>query len=226
MTTQIMITLIILVVMFIAMIINKLPVAVVVTLTGIAYWLTGSVQPGTLYSNFGGATIILLIVMSLEVQGLEATGLIDKAAAIIYNDKVCNNERLAIFVSCLFVGFATGFLSNTALMVMMIPVVAGAAVKSNGKIRPKYLILAMAGEATLGCGISLIGGAPILAASGALETAGYEPFTFFQCAPLTVVSIVIGAIYYSTIGYSISKKFFNFEDPLYNENTAKEVRNI
>lgn len=138
MTPQIITTLVIIAAMFALMLLNKFPLAVTMTLAGVALWITGIVEPAKLYSSFGGSTIIFLIGMSIEVYALEATGLVDMAVAKIFRGKVVEKERLAVFVTCLFSGIITGFISNTALVVLMIPVLAGAAVKSCGKLHPKY----------------------------------------------------------------------------------------
>lgn len=214
MTPQIITTLVIIVAMFALMLLNKFPLAVTMTLTGVALWLTGIVEPAKLYSNFGGSTIIFLIGMSIEVYALEVTGLVDMAASKIFRGKVVEKERVAVFVTCMFSGIITGFISNTALVVLMIPVLAGAAVKSCGKLHPKYLLMGVAVEATVGESISLIGGAPNLAAQGALEAAGVETMGFFSAAPLTLVLVVITAFYFATIGYNILVKTCNFDDPL------------
>ena len=52
MTPQIITTLVIIVAMFALMLLNKFPLAVTMTLTGVALWLTGIVEPAKLYSNF------------------------------------------------------------------------------------------------------------------------------------------------------------------------------
>ena len=214
MTPQIITTLVIIAAMFALMLLNKFPLAVTMTLAGVALWITGIVEPAKLYSSFGGSTIIFLIGMSIEVYALEATGLVDMAAAKIFRGKVVEKERIAVFVTCLFSGIITGFISNTALVVLMIPVLAGAAVKSCGKLHPKYLLMGVAVEATVGESISLIGGAPNLAAQGALEAAGVETMGFFSAAPLTIVLVVITAFYFATIGYNILVKTCKFDDPL------------
>lgn len=76
MTPQIITTLVIIVAMFALMLLNKFPLAVTMTLTGVALWLTGIVEPAKLYSNFGGSTIIFLIGMSIEVYALEVRALL------------------------------------------------------------------------------------------------------------------------------------------------------
>lgn len=226
MTPQIIATLVIIAAMFALMILNKVPLAVTMTLTGIALWLAGIVEPAKLYSNFGGSTIIFLIGMSIEVYALEVTGLVDLAASKVFRGRVVEQERLAVFVTCMFSGVITGFISNTALVVLMIPVIAGAAVKSCGKLHPKYLLMGIAVEATVGESISLIGGAPNLAAQGALEDAGVETMGFFSCAPLTLVLVVITAIYFATIGYNILVKTCDFDDPLAGQDSSGEKKSI
>ena len=74
MTPQIITTLVIIAAMFALMLLNKFPLAVTMTLAGVALWITGIVEPAKLYSSFGGSTIIFLIGMSIEVYALEAAG--------------------------------------------------------------------------------------------------------------------------------------------------------
>ena len=88
MTPHIITTLVIIAAMFALMLLNKFPLAVTMTLAGVALWITGIVEPAKLYSSFGGSTIIFLIGMSIEVYALEATGLVDMAAAKIFRGKV------------------------------------------------------------------------------------------------------------------------------------------
>ncbi len=225
MTPQIVTTLIILVCMFALMLWNKIPLAATMTLTGIALWLTGIVEPNKLYSSFGGSTIIFLIGMSIEVYALQETGLVDLAADRIFRGKVIESERIAVFVTCLFSGIVTGFISNTALVMLMIPVLAGAFVKSKGNLHPKYLLMGVAIEATVGGSLSLIGGAPNLATQGALQDAGVETMGFFSAAPLSIVLVVITAIYFATIGYNILKKSCDFDDPLISDDKITKARN-
>ena len=107
MTPQINTTLVIIVAMFALMLLNKFPLAVTMTLTGVALWLTGIVEPAKLYSSFGGSTIIFLIGMSIEVYALEVTGLVDIAASKIFRGRVVEKERVAVFVTCMFSGIVT-----------------------------------------------------------------------------------------------------------------------
>lgn len=56
MTPQIITTLVIIAAMFALMLLNKFPLAVTMTLAGVALWITGIVEPAKLYSSFGGCT--------------------------------------------------------------------------------------------------------------------------------------------------------------------------
>lgn len=212
MTFQITFTLIAVAVMFILMVTEVISLPTTMALVGVALCLAGIVEPVKLYSNWGGSTIMFLILMSIIVDSLTQTGIVQDLSDRLFQGKLVENQRAAIFVICIFCGIATGFLSNTALVVMMIPVLASMAVKSCGNIRMKYLLLGAATEATVGGSISLIGGAPNLAMQGALETAGVETMGFFSAAPLSVILVLITAVYFSTIGFNIMQKVCDFDD--------------
>lgn len=212
MTPEIIFTLITIVVMFVLMISEIIPLPATMTLVGLALWFYGIVKPEDLYANWGGSTLMFLILMSIIVDAMTQTGIVQDLSDKVFRGKLVQNQRLAIFVVSVFCGIATGFLSNTALVVMMIPVLAAMAVKSKGSIQMKYLLLAAATEATVGGSISLIGGAPNLAMQGALVDAGVETMGFFSAAPLSIILVIITAIYFSTIGYKIMLRTFNFDD--------------
>ena len=163
MTFQIIFTLICITVMFALMVTEIIPLPATMALTGVALVIGGIVEPKALYSNWGGSTIMFLILMSIIVDTLTQTGIVQDLSNKLFKGKIVQNERFAIFAVCMFCGIATGFISNTALVVMMIPVLASLAVKSNGNIKMKYLLMGAATEATVGGSISLIGGAPNLA---------------------------------------------------------------
>lgn len=178
MTPQIITTLVIIAAMFALMLLNKFPLAVTMTLAGVALWITGIVEPAKLYSSFGGSTIIFLIGMSIEVYALEATGLVDMAAAKIFRGKVVEKERIAVFVTCLFSGIITGFISNTALVVLMIPVLAGAAVKSCGKLHPKYLLMGLPSRQPSANPFLSLAALPTLLHKAHLRLRAWKPWAF------------------------------------------------
>lgn len=224
MTFQIIFTLICIAVMFALMVTEVIPLPATMALTGVALVIGGIVEPKSLYSNWGGSTIMFLILMSIIVDTLTQTGIVQDLSNKLFKGKIIENERFAIFAVCMFCGIATGFISNTALVVMMIPVLASLAVKSNGNIKMKYLLMGAATEATVGGSISLIGGAPNLATQGALQTAGVETMSFFEGAPLSIILVFITAVYFSTIGYKIMKKYYDFDDTEIVKQRAKQEK--
>lgn len=199
--------------MFILMVTEIIPLPATMALEGLALYFSGVIEdPTKLYSNWGGSTIMFLILMSIIVDTLTQTGIVQDMSDRIFKGKIIENERLAIFVVCVFCGVLTGFLSNTALVVMMIPVLSAMVVKSANNLHLKYMLLGAATEATVGGSVSLIGGAPNLAMQGALEDAGVETMKFFSAAPLSLILVLVTAIYFSTIGYKIMLKSFDFDD--------------
>lgn len=212
MTSQILFTMVTIIIMFILMVTEVIPLPATMALAGVALCFAGIVEPAKLYSEWGGSTIMFLILMSIIVDALTQTGIVQDLSDKIFTGKLIENQRVAIFAVCIFCGVATGFLSNTALVVMMIPVLAAMVVKSNGALQLKYMLLGAATEATVGGSVSLIGGAPNLAMQGALEEAGVETMGFFSAAPLSLILVVITALYFSTIGYTLMQKVCDFDD--------------
>ena len=67
MTPQIITTLVIIAAMFALMLLNKFPLAVTMTLAGVALWITGIVEPAKLYSSFGGCRITYQSQVQLSI---------------------------------------------------------------------------------------------------------------------------------------------------------------
>ena len=119
MTPEIIFTIITIIVMFVLMVTEVIPLPATMALAGVALCLAGIVEPAKLYSEWGGSTIMFLILMSIIVDALTQTGIVQNLGDKLFTGKLIQNQRLAIFVVCMFCGIATGFLSNTALVVMM-----------------------------------------------------------------------------------------------------------
>lgn len=212
MTFEIIFTLSVVGIMFILMVTELIPLPATMAGVGIALSLGGIIEREELYSNWGGNVIMFLILMSILVDALTQTGIVQDLGNKLFKGALISNQRLAIFAVCMFSGIATGFLSNTALVVMMIPILASMASKSGENLKMKYMLIVAATAATVGGSVSLIGGAPNLATQGALQEAGVETMGFFSAAPLSLILVFITAIYFSTIGYKIMQRFFDFDD--------------
>lgn len=207
MTTEIAITLSLLLLALALFASEKLPVDVIGIVLVIGLVLTGVLSINEGIAGFGDNIIITIGGLFVLTGGLIKTGLVDLIGRRLY--KIAGNNEL--FLTALIMTVAAvsaSVLKNTTTTAMFLPVVIGLAERA--KIPPSRLLMPLAFGAILGGSCTLIGTSTNLAVSGAMQKladkippqfgAHLYAYSMFELTLVGVVIFLVGMLYMLFLG--------------------------
>ncbi len=207
------IALIILAVTIVLFATGRLPLAVTAVSAALAMAVFKVIPYSKAFAGFSNDVTMMVIGSIIIGETLFETGVAQKIGTTIIR-MVGTNERLFIVVCVLVSAVLSAFLSNTAVVAMMIPVVAATAASSGGKITKKNSLMAIGFAANVGGGMTLVGSTPNVIGQGLLADNGLETMSFFDLTLGSVPRLIFMVAFYATIGFAMQKKIFNFEEKL------------
>lgn len=197
MTTDIGITLGLLILALILFGSEKIPVDVVGLLLVIGLVLTSVLGANEAVAGFGDNVIITIGGLFVLTGGLIKTGLVDLIGRRLY--RIAGNNEFVLTSLIMFIAAASAsVLKNTTTTAMFLPVVIGLAQRS--KIAPSRLLMPLAFGAILGGSCTLIGTSTNLAVSGAMQRFGMDPYSMFELLPVGILTFAVGMTYMLLVG--------------------------
>jgi di/tricarboxylate transporter len=153
---------------------------------------TGQVHSGIFLEMFGNAALATIIALLVVGRALEVTGALQPLVRLML--KVWTGPTLlALLVTLLVAAFASAFLSNTLVVLALLPVLVGA----SGRRRfPATRVLMPVGFATLlGGMMTTIGTSTNLLVVNEAEALGLPAFGMFHFVLPASVGVIVGLLY-------------------------------
>lgn len=197
MTTEILLTLLILLAAVILFISERLRMDVVALLVMVSLAVTGLVTPAEALSGFASPAVVTVWAVFILSGGLALTGVASIVGRQILRLSGTGEVRLMVIIM-LTSGLLSGFMNNVGVAALMLPVVLNIARQT--QLRPSRLLMPLAAGCLLGGMTTLIGTPPNILASDALRDAGLEPFRMFSFTPVGLVALLGGTVFMVTVG--------------------------
>ena len=186
------ITLLVLVAVVAALILDRARADVVALCGTAALLISGAVRPIEVQGAFASPAIIALASLFVIAYAMELSGLLD--AAIRRGVALC--QRIGAAGLWLLIGLcggASAFLNNTPIVVMGAPVVRDVATRLG--LPPKRFLMPLSYLAVLGGCCTLIGTSTNLLVNDMASVAGQPRFGIFEITPVGVSIALVGALY-------------------------------
>lgn len=197
MTTDIALTLLIILAALVLFATEKLRVDVVALLVLISVGVLGLIPSDQLFSGFSNSAVITVWAVYMVSGGLFKTGVADTMGRVILRVAGDSEARL-IATIMLTVGLISAFMNNVGAVAMLLPAVVG--ISRQTKVPVSKLLIPLAFASLLGGKMTLIGTPANILAAGILTEVGLPTFGFFEFTPMGAVVLATGIIYMVFIG--------------------------
>jgi di/tricarboxylate transporter len=196
-TTEIALTLAIIVAALVLFATEKLRVDLVALLVLLAVGLFRLIDPDDVFDGFSNSAVITVWAVYIASGGLFKTGVADTLGRTIHRLSGDKEPRLiaTIMVTC---GVISAFMNNVGATAMLMPALIG--ISRRTKIAVSKLLIPLSFSSLLGGAMTLIGTPANILAMGILAERGLPTIGFFGFAPMGLVLLTTGVLYMALVG--------------------------
>ena len=196
MSSQLVITFVILIVAAGLFLSDRLRPDLVALLVVVALGVTGVLTPQETFSGFSRSAVITIMAIFVLAEGLRRTGVTEQVGNLLLRLGGTEERRLVVIVM-LAGAFLSLFMNNIAAASVLLPAVSGAARK--GGVNPARLLMPLAFATILG-GMATLFTTTNVVVSALLRDRGLAGYGVLDFAPLGLPIVVVGIAYVALWG--------------------------
>jgi len=200
MTTEIALTLAIIVGALILFGIDKIRVDVVALIVLLIVALTGLIGPEEVFAGFSNPAVITVWAVYIVSGGMFKTGVASLLGKFILRLSGKNEIRL-IAVIMLTCGIMSAFMNNVGATAMLLPAVVS--ISRQSKVPVSKLLIPLSFSSLLGGKLTLIGTPANILATSIVAENGLPTFSFFDFTMIGLVVFGTGILYMVLIGHHL-----------------------
>jgi di/tricarboxylate transporter len=188
----------------------------------LAIALAGIVSPQEAFSGFGHPAVITVVAVLIISSGLIKTGAVEQLVEIL--NRNVKNKTLKLLSLMFMTAVLSSFMNNVGALALVMPIAIS--ISKEHKISPSLLLMPVAFASLLGGLVTEIGTPPNLIISMYRANAGYEPFSFFDFAPVGIGLTILGILFTGLIGWKLiplRKSYHKSDDIFKLEDYISEV---
>ncbi|MXV61335.1 SLC13 family permease [Natronorubrum sp. JWXQ-INN-674] len=149
-------------------------------------------------SGFASTATITIVAMYMLSSAIQKTGVVQRLGVSLARF-TNGSEKRALAATICTTGPLAGFINNTPVVAIFIPMISELAEKTG--ISPSKLLLPLSYAAILGGTLTLIGTSTnLLASEFAVELLGRQPLGMFEFSLLGFLVLLVGLAYLATVG--------------------------
>ncbi len=197
------IALVILFAMVISFALERVPPVTTAVVAAAACFAFGLIPQEEALQPFSNSAPISIAALFMLTAALQRTGVLDRMAQMVIS-AAASGSWVSLVLMTLMVLLASAFVNNTAVVLVLIPVVI--ALSETLKISKRRMLIPLSYLSIMGGTLTLIGTSTNLIVAGVATRAGLEPFSIFEISGVGLAVVTAGIPILMVLGYFLLPK--------------------